>query len=372
MTRFAALAVTLAVAAFGLGGCENAAPAAENSAPLPLPPVAYAGTNVPWRGVLRQPAEWYGSDDALGLAVNVVGYQTDSGGWPKNLDMTIPPAQADRSADPGDTLANIDNDATYTQMVFLARVISARNDAYLRAAFNKGFDYLLAAQYPNGGWPQYYPPRPGYYQRITFNDNAMINAMTVLRDASEGKAPYAFVDAARRAQAAAAVQKGIACILRCQIIVNGQPTVWCAQHDEHTFAPAPARAYELVSFSGQESVPVVEFLMSVPQPTPQIIASVRGAVAWLKAAQLTGAEVRAMGGRATNPNAAMWARFYDLQTGKPFFSGRDGIKRDNLNDVEAERRNGYAWFGTWPAQLLSTDYPAWEQSLASAKTTPAS
>ena len=30
---------------------------------------------------------------------------------------------------------------------------------------------------------------------------------------------------------------------------------------------------------------------------------------------------------------ALWARFYDLETGKPFFCGRDGIKHDSLDQI---------------------------------------
>ncbi len=348
--------------AFAFAGCQIAPASNTSAAPKLSPPVAYTGTRVAWRAVLQQPAAWYGSDDALGLAVNVVAFQTASGGWPKNLDMTRRPEAVDRSADPGETLANIDNDATTTQLQLLARIISAREDVYLRAAFLKGFDYLLAAQYANGGWPQYFPLRPGYYNRITFNDNAVINVMTVLRDAAASQAPYAFVDASRRARAAAAVAKGIDCILRCQIIKSGQRTVWCAQHDENTFAPAPARSYELASFSGQESVSIVRFLMAIEKPSPEIIAAVRGAVEWFKVHQLTAAQVQSFGGRPAG--AQTWARFYDLETEQPIFSGRDGIKKSNLNDIEAERRNGYSWFGAQAAPLLSRDFPAWEQKLA--------
>ena len=70
----------------------------------------------------------------------------------------------------------------------------ATGDARYRAAFERGVDYLLAAQYPNGGWPQFFPLREGYYSRITYNDNAMVHVLTVLRDAAAGKPPYAFVD----------------------------------------------------------------------------------------------------------------------------------------------------------------------------------
>lgn len=83
-------------------------------------------------------------------------------------------------------------------------------------------------------------------------------------------------------QARASFDKGIGCILKTQIRVDGKPTVWCAQHDEHTFAPALARAYELASFSGAESASIVALLMSIPHPSPEIVAAVKGAVAWFE------------------------------------------------------------------------------------------
>ena len=44
-------------------------------------------------------------------------------------------------------------------MRFLALMVQATRDIRYRAAFDRGVDYLLAAQYPNGGWPQYFPLR---------------------------------------------------------------------------------------------------------------------------------------------------------------------------------------------------------------------
>ena len=130
-------------------------------------------------------------------------------------------------------------------------------------------DYLLAAQYPNGGWPQFFPLRDGYYSRITYNDNAMVNVLTVLRDAAAGKPPYAFVDEARRVKARAAVSRGIDIILRTQLKQDGKLTAWCSQYDEKALAPAWARAYEPPSLSGSESVGIVRFLMEIEQPTPR-------------------------------------------------------------------------------------------------------
>src|SRR3712207_3177707 len=89
--------------------------------------------------------------------------------------------------------ATIDNRATFTQLEYLARVYAAQKQERHREAFLRGLDYLLAAQYENGGWPQYYPLRKGYYARITYNDNAMVGVLELLRDVARRGADYAFV-----------------------------------------------------------------------------------------------------------------------------------------------------------------------------------
>lgn len=332
---------------------------------------AAAAPKVTWASINNQPAAWYATAEARAVADSIVQYQTASGGWPKNRDMLLPPdAEFLANTAMDHRAATIDNDATIIQVRFLARVIAATDATRYGAVFFKGFDYLLAAQYPNGGWPQYYPLQEGYYTHITFNDGAMINVMEVLRDAAASKEPFAFVDAARRAKAAAAVEKGVACILRCQILVAGVKTAWCAQHDEKTFAPAKARAYEHPSLSGAESVGIVRFLMAIDKPGPDIIAAVTGAAAWLEKAKLTGLRYETVndasepGGhrRVLTPDAAagpLWARFYEIGTNRPIFSGRDSVIRYNVDEIEAERRNGYAWYSTAPRQLLEKDYPAW-------------
>ena len=73
--------------------------------------------------------------------------------------------------------STIDNDATYTQMRYLARVFTATRLTRFQAAFRRGLDYLLKAQYPNGGWPQFYPLRDGYWSHITYNDDAMVGVL---------------------------------------------------------------------------------------------------------------------------------------------------------------------------------------------------
>ena len=308
---------------------------------------------IAWADAQSKPADWYASAEAMRIADNLLLYQRDSGGWPKNIDMAKPLDEkdlADLRRDRKSNDSTIDNGATFTQLSFLARVVTAQPQERHRESFLKGFDYLLQAQYPNGGWPQFYPDLEGYYKHITFNDNAMMGVMKLLRDVAAATPAYAFVDEARRARAAKAVEKGIDCILKTQVIVNGRRTVWCAQHDEVTLAPAAARKYELVSLSGGESVEIVRFLMAIKNPSPEVVEAIESAVAWFKDSQVKDPE-----GKPT------WARFYEIGSNRPIFSGRDGRVKYNLSEIEEERRTGYAWYGDWPAKLFKEDYPAWKK-----------
>jgi PelA/Pel-15E family pectate lyase len=312
--------------------------------------------------IVEQEEAAFASPRMRAVADSVVLHQSAEGGWPKNTDLAAPP-NGPAAANVANT---IDNDATTLPMEFLARVIHAGGVRY-KPAFDRGLDYLLAAQYENGGWPQFYPLRGGYYDHVTFNDDAMIRVMTLLRGVVRGEAPYDFVDARRRARAAAAVERGLALILRTQIRQGGVLTAWCAQYDSATLEPAWARAYEPPSLSGAESVAIVRYLMSIEDPSPEVIAAVDGAVAWLRAAAITGVRVESFSDADGRPDRRVvadanappiWARFYELGSNRPIFLGRDSVVRYEFGQIERERRAGYNYYGDW-ARTVFEDYPAW-------------
>jgi PelA/Pel-15E family pectate lyase len=332
---------------------------------------------VPWKDCLEQPPAWYGSAEAARIADNLIVYQRRSGGWPKNVDMAQPLTPAGRATVIDEKDLNdstIDNSSTYTQIRFLGRVVDAAHLERHKAAFISGLDYLLTAQYPSGGWPQYFPLRANYSRYITFNDNAMIGVMLLLGDIAGGEPPFTFVDRGRRARAGAAVERGLRLILRSQIKVGGRLTAWCAQVDPVTFEPRGARTYEPPSTSGKESVDIVRYLMSIPHPAAEVVAAVEGAIAFYRANQVTGLRVVSVPDPALphgrdvvaqeDPGAPpLWARFYEIGTNRPMYLGRDGIVKYRLADIEAERRAGYSWLGPYAADLLEKDYPAWKQRL---------
>jgi PelA/Pel-15E family pectate lyase len=57
----------------------------------------------------------------------------------------------------------------------------------------------------------------------------------------------------------------------------------------------------------------------------------------------------------------MWARFSEIGSNRPIFSDRDGVAKHDLALIGYERRNGYAWLGYWPRQLLEKEYPSWKR-----------
>ncbi len=317
---------------------------------------------------------------SLPIADNMLIAQRNIGGWAKTLDGKTQPPPYDKIWDAtmratihdeiGRNDATIDNKATTREIAYLAESFDETKNAEYKIGAERGIAYLLEMQYPNGGFPQFYPDSSGYRKHITFNDDAMIRALEVLKDVSESKKPYQNVGSAFREKAKKAVERGIDCILKTQIIKNGKPTIWCAQHDYRTLQPTKARSYELPSFSGEESVKIIAFLMAIEKPSPEIKKAIKSAVSFFEDIKITGFKTSRIKDATqklgedmiviADPNAKpMWARFYDLETQKPFFSGRDGVKKSTLAEIENERRIHYAWYGVWPTELLAKKYPQW-------------
>ena len=325
--------------------------------------------------MLANPAAWFQSAEAARVTENVLSWQASEGGWPKNTD-TTKPFTGDRTKLQG----TFDNSATTDELRFLAYIVGtagSRQAAAASNAFTRGLAHILQAQYTNGGWPQYSPPPANKYHRhITFNDNSMVRLMIFLREVATDRR-YAFVPASQRAAAQRAFDHGVDCILKCQIRVNGKLTAWCAQHDEVDFSPRPARTFELASLSGSESVGLTRLLMSIEKPSPEIVRAIEAAVAWFESAKISGikvVEIKDVDGkkdRVVEKDAAappLWARFYEIETGRPIFAGRDGVKKYALAAIESERRNGYSWLSAWPQGLLEKEYPEWQRRNAKVPT----
>ncbi len=336
------------------------------------------GAKFPKNRQLKQTSEkFFQTSEARRIGDQILIYQRVTGGWPKNVDMCTPFTDEQRFAilaDKENTFdSTIDNNATTLQMAYLARLYKATGDEKYRDAVRRGIEFLLAGQYPSGGWPQFWPDNHGYQIHITYNDHAMANTLAVIRDMRDGVAPYDgdtdLITPEMRERLKDSFDRGIGCILATQIVKDGRPTVWCQQYYRDTFRPAPARAYELPSYCSSESVGLVNLLMSLPEPDARVKAAIHGAMSWLDAHKILGYRYARMDSNGRPMDATLvadenegpiWARFYDLEEELPYVCDRDGVPRRHLDEIGSERRNGYGWYNDSARQLYET-YPAWCQ-----------
>ncbi|WP_035694623.1 pectate lyase [Flavobacterium soli] len=321
-----------------------------------------------WKDIVNKMDEaWFQSKEAEEIAQNVLLYQRDIGGWPKNIQMQEPLSEKEKS----DLVAlkssskgcTIDNGATILEMLFLSKIYKQNPKEEYKNAFLKGLDYLLMAQYENGGWPQFYPLEKKYSSHITYNDDAMANVMPILKEIKDKTDHFSIQPSQEiREKASRAFDKGIDCILKTQYRQRGVLTSWCAQHDEFTLLPADARSFELASLSGYESAKIVLLLMDIKKPSREVITSVNSVVDWFEKTKITNLrEERIYDEKGKMIDKKMvpaenaepiWARFMELENNKPFFCDRDGIKKDSISQIGIERRVGYAWYSSAPQKVL--------------------
>ena len=349
-----------------------------------IPPTGRAASSLPH----DHPAAWYAGLEARHAADIVLSFQTPAGGWSKNLDLSLHPRAPGEAFAPDNSsrhlgkfdfdtpfnpdwnyVGTFDNDATISELRYLARVIGGAKvgeGARYRTAFLHGVDYILAAQFPNGGWPQVWPLEGGYHDMITYNDDAMVHVLGLLRDIAEGTNEFAFVPASTRSRAATSLNHGVDCILATQITVNGQRTVWCQQHDPLTRQPAAGRNYEMPSQVSSESAEIMSFLMQLPKPSPAVVTAVRAAAAWFGKTKIVDMAFKRLGddGRRLIPSPGsgpLWSRYYEIGTDRPLFGDRDMTVHDNLEEISRERRFGYAWYRDGPRHALE-QYELWSKA----------
>jgi PelA/Pel-15E family pectate lyase len=329
--------------------------------------------------VVNQPR--YRETEIIKIADNILLYQRNNGGWPKNYDM-----QAILTKKQIDTLiktrkilhTTFDNSTTYTHIEYLAQVYSIYKGKKYKAACLKGITFVLSAQYPNGGWPQYFPLENNYSRRITFNDGEFMGIIELLKKIVDNDPNFSFVGDKVRKEAKLAYEKGLECILNCQIVDNGRLTAWCQQYDEVSLKPAWARAFEPPSICNGESVQVVLFLMSLDHPSQRIIESIQSTVKWFKDSEIYYTRVNTVPAPPEKSQwttsttdriveidslaPPIWTRYYELGTDKPLFCDRNSKFVYSLAEVSRERRSGYTWY-TYDPELVLDKYQEWKKKI---------
>ena len=351
---------------------------------LALASSVMAATDAP--SIAKRPSAFFTTEEGRTAVDNITTWQGHGPGgiqgWPKAYNCMVAwpndPTNSAQKKIEWDSIATIDNGATHSELRVLGRAITLNPTldparlAKWKESFYKGVDALIAVQYPNGGWAQRFPVdaphQAAYAPRITFNDNAMTDVLVEFKAIAEGEEPYAWVDKEHQASVKASYDKGIQCILDCQIKVDGTLTAWCAQHDEKTLAPAAGRAFEPASISGGESANITILLMSIQKPDERVKTAINAAAAWYDKVKIV--DKRSEGVTGTDgkrdrelvdaPGNVTWARFYDVTTEKPIFEGRDSVIHESMSDIERERRTGYSWYGPWGGNVKRV-YAKWKK-----------
>lgn len=326
----------------------------------------------------------YKPTEITSIADNILLFQKSNGGWPKNYDFfaILTDAQKDSVSSQRNVIhTTFDNGNTYTQIYALAVTYTATKIEKYKTGALKGLDYVLEAQYKNGGWPQFYPfeNQEGYSKEITYNDGAFEGIMEMLKEILDNKPEYAFVDNNYRAKLKAAFDKGLDCVIKTQINDTGKPTAWCQQYDEKTLQPAWARKFEPPSICNGESSDLVLFLMRLDNPDKNIINAVQNAVAWFQNSKIYDTKVNTIPAErmvtpfrvsttdkvvVSAPGAPpVWTRYYELKTHRPLFCNRDSKVVYTLAEVTRERRDGYNWYTYAPQKVLDA-YPDWQKKWA--------
>jgi PelA/Pel-15E family pectate lyase len=316
--------------------------------------------------------ERYDPNQIVEIADNILAFQVKDGGWPKNLDpqLKVPESEIRRLYGRSLDRSTFDNRATYTHVDYLASVYTATGMDRFRAAAERGLDYIFAEQRRTGGW------RGADVDAVTYNDDVMLGILIFLRDIARSESHFSWLDKATRVKVITALERAVGVTLKCQIVVDGVRTGWCQQHSHETFEPVKARSYELPSICPAETSGILQFLMDLSSPTPKVAAAIEAGVAWLEKSKIEGIRVKdfqidpvRFENHTTTRDRIIveevgapphWARFYEVETNRPFFCNRDGIKVYSLAEVKLERRTGYGWYTGSPNRILDVNYPAWK------------
>ena len=251
-----------------------------------------------WRNVHGGKYPRYAPEQVAQIADNLLLYQREDGGWIENQDPARILDAAERTRFQEESRkagGSFDNRNIYTQVEYLASAYAATGDVRYRDASLQGIEFILTHQDQKcGGWPHTVPATQRYHPYITIADDVTSGVLTTLRKVAGDTHRFGFLDAPLRKRMTRTVERGEACLLRLQVRQNGKLAGWAGQYDDATLQPAQGRDFELPAIAAQESAGVVRYLMSIPDPSPAIVAAIDGAVDWFRRVEIKGWKIETL------------------------------------------------------------------------------
>lgn len=222
----------------------------------------------------------------------IVSLQNEDGGFqvlPDNYEMSQP----DVGLGSMKSVSSLENGATTAELKYLAKYITEvkPEDSKYQDAFVKGVKFLLTTQMDNGGWSMNPGSGSGFNANIEVGNNAMIEVLTLLSDiAVLNNQNYVFARKAMNVdEIKAAVEKGNDFIIASQISNNNKKAGWASQYDK-TGKVTMGRTYERESVSSYTTKAVVDYLMTIHDPSQAVRDAVESAYSWLKKVKISDKE----------------------------------------------------------------------------------
>lgn len=283
-------------------------------------------------------------DAALEAGLALVYGQLESGGWTNlvDFDPTSERAAMYRNGKgKGKNNSSLDDGQTQSAIQLLVQLDDAMEQQHqaIHEAATVALEALLAAQFPNGGFPQVWTgpvdPRPvlpanypdydwrtegrikNYWDMYTLNDNVTGNVADVLMDAYQ-----VYGDEKYRT----ALEKLGDFLLLAQM---PQPQPGWAQQYNVVMQPIWARKFEPPGVSGDETQEVIETLLAIAHFTGdrRYLTPIPAALAWLQRSRLADGRL---------------ARYYELITNRPLYMSRRG-DRYSLTYDDENLPSHYGW-----------------------------
>jgi len=282
--------------------------------------------------------------------------QLKSGGWRNAVDFD-PQGKLTalyrngRGKAKGANTSTLDDGSTQTALLFLMRLDQATKfeDAKLHEAAKFGLDSLLAAQFPNGAFPQVWtgpaakqPVKPARYPDYDWRTENRIKEywnLYTLNDQLAGDV----TDTLLAAHAIYDDEKTLAAVRRLGdfLILAQMPDpqpAWAQQYN-YDMEPCWARKFEPPAMTANESQDVLETLMTISEKTGdrKYLAPIPKALAYLKTCLLPDGQL---------------ARFYELRTNKPLYMDRNYQLTFDDGDVPTH----YGWKGKSRLESIEKRY----------------
>lgn len=223
-------------------------------------------------------------DVTTSVADLIVALQNEDGGFqvlPDNYEMS----QKETGLGSMKDVSSVYNGATTSELKYLAKYITANKpeDSKYQDAFVKGIKYLLTTQHDNGGWSMNPGSGSGFNANIEVGNKAMTEVLTLLSDiAILNNQDYVFARKAMNVdEIKSAVEKGNDFIVKSQISNNNKKSGWATQYDKSGNVTM-GHTYERESVSSYTTKDVIDYLMTIHNPSQDIKDAVESAYSWLK------------------------------------------------------------------------------------------